>query len=353
LNVDEFDYELPPELIAQRPAELRDRSRLMVLDRETGERDHTTFDRLGSRLDHGDLLVLNDTRVVPARLFGTKSTGGRVELLLTERIASAESGEEDWRCLLRGSVRRGTAIEIGDGFVASVLERCADECVVRLGASSGTVEELIRRRGAMPLPPYIKRERVGPDPLDDEDRERYQTVFARNPGAVAAPTAGLHFTAEGLARLERAGVGHVFLTLHVGPGTFAPVRTTRVEDHSMHEERFVVGPEVADAVRVARRRGSRVVAVGTTVTRALEHCADPEGEVSAARGLSGLFVYPGYRFRVVDAMITNFHLPRSTLLMLVSAFAGRDRVLDAYRSAIRHGYRFYSYGDAMLLRSTR
>ena len=347
MNVADFDFELPAERIAQRPASRRDGSRLLVLDRETGALRHRRFSDLADLLNPGDLLVLNDTRVIPARLVGHKPSGGRVELLLVEPVEPGAIGGV-WRCLLKASrpPAPGSSIDFGQGCGARVLERDPIGWRVKLEAPGGRPEELLERVGQAPLPPYIRRDAAGPDAAD---RERYQTVFARQPGAIAAPTAGLHFTEELLQQLADAGIAHTFLTLHVGPGTFQPVTAQRVEDHRMHPEWFEIPADAARAVASARKSGGRVVAVGTTVVRTLESCAAEEGRVSPGRDHCSLFIYPGFRFRVVDALITNFHLPRSTLLMLVSAFAGRERVLAAYRQAIAAGYRFYSYGDAMLI----
>jgi S-adenosylmethionine:tRNA ribosyltransferase-isomerase len=347
MKVADFDYDLPRELIAQRPAPHRDRSRLLVLDRRTGAVDHRRFDDLAGLLRPHDLLVVNDTRVLPARLVGRKETGGRVELLLIERL---EDGPRQavWRCLLKASraPAPGQAFELGGGLRGEVLDREGDEWIVRVACVEDRLDDRLEQIGRAPLPPYIRRGRDGPD---DEDRERYQTVYARRPGAIAAPTAGLHFTAALLGRLGAAGIERVSITLHVGLGTFRPVTVERVEDHVMHEEWMEVSASLVEAVDTTRRRGGRVVAVGTTVVRALEACASGRGLVSGHRGRCGLFIYPGFRFRVVDAMITNFHLPRSTLLMLVSAFAGWEHTLAAYREAVASRYRFYSYGDAMLI----
>ena len=350
MTLDEFDYELPRERIAQHPLPRRDAARLLVLDRATGRLEDSGVGELAGWLDAGDLLVLNDTRVVPARLLGRKASGGRVELLLVERVAP---DEPVWRCLLRASRKPGVGarLELADDLSATVLGREADGLWLvgfeSRSSSLGSLEAALERAGRLPLPPYIER------PPAEDDRERYQTVFARRPGAVAAPTAGLHFTPELLGALAAAGIGTAWLTLHVGPGTFEPVRSERVDDHVMHAEVFEIPEATADALRVARERGARIVAVGTTVVRALEHVAKRDGEVHAARGACDLFIRPGFRFRVVDALLTNFHLPRSTLLMLVAAFAGRERVLEAYAHAMRERYRFYSYGDAMLVRSAR
>jgi len=338
VRLDDFDYDLPPGTIAQHPVVPRDRSRLMVL---CGSRiEHRRFEELAACLNPGDLLVVNDTKVIPARLIGEKPTGGRVELLLIER-----ERDSVWRAWLGGSrkPRAGSTIRFGAGLTAEVLARDERLWRVRFESTEGDVDKSLERAGTMPLPPYIERPPAG----NDADRERYQTIYAKRPGAVAAPTAGLHFTDRLLADLERRGIRRARLTLHVGPGTFQPVQVERVQDHVMHEERFELDESCAAAVRECRGRGGRVVAVGTTVTRVLEHCADEKREVAASRGATGLFVFPGYEFRCVDAMITNFHLPRSTLLMLVSAFGGRERILAAYRAAIDAGYRFYSYGDAM------
>ena len=346
MKVAEFDYELPEGRIAQQPSPRRDASRLLLLDRESGEVGHGRFNDLPSRLAPGDLLVFNDTRVRPCRLIGRKESGGRIELLVVGPAAS-EGAADTWRCLMQVSRKPapGSRLVFGGGTYAEVVERDGDAWNVRFPALRGGLEALLERIGRMPLPPYIRREDSAPDGLD---RERYQTVYAREPGAIAAPTAGLHFTEELLGTLCRAGVEFAEVTLHVGPGTFLPVRSERVEAHRMHAERFQLPGATADAIRRTRSRGGRVVAVGTTVVRTLEASAAEDGAVIAGRGSCDLFIYPGYRFRVVDALITNFHLPRSTLLMLVCAFAGRREVLGAYAEALRAGYRFYSYGDAML-----
>ncbi len=351
MRISDFDYELPEELIAQRPAGSREASRLLLLDRETGGVEHRTFSELPELLHPGDLLVLNDTRVLPARLLARKPTGGRVEVLLVERAGVDERGSV-WRCLLDTSrpPPPGTRLPVAEGFEVEILGE-AGAWEVRLLDAGGSPEERLEEVGRMPLPPYIRR--GDRDPLAPLDRERYQTVYARRPGAVAAPTAGLHFSAGLLERLEGRGVHLAYLTLHVGLGTFLPVRVERVEDHRMHPEAYELPEATAEAVAAARRRSARVVAVGTTVVRALEACATGAGLVRPGAGRCDLFVYPGFRFRVVDALVTNFHLPRSTLLMLVSAFAGREKVLEAYREAIESRYRFYSYGDAMLLVSAR
>jgi len=345
MKVERFDYELPSRLIAQRPMVRRDRSRLLVLERTTGAVEHRRFDQITDLVRRGDLLVLNDTRVVPARLVGQKATGGRVELLLVERLEATARGAI-WRSWLKASRKPepGSRLAFPEGVRATVLDRAGADWRVELESLEGPLDARLEQAGRPPLPPYIRRD---DDEADTEDRRRYQTVFARRPGAIAAPTAGLHFTESLLARLRDAGVEQAMLTLHVGLGTFQPLTVERVEDHRMHEERYDLPIAVARAVAATRERGGRVIAVGTTVVRTLEQCADGDGSVQAASGRSALFIYPGFRFRVVDAMITNFHLPRSTLLMLVSAFAGRQRLLEAYRDAVAEEYRFYSFGDAM------
>ena len=346
MDVRDFDYELPPERIAQAPAGARDGSRLLRLPPAGGPAHHR-FTDLPSLLRAGDLLIVNDTRVVPARLVGRKASGGRVELLLIERVEAGE-GRELWRAWLKASRKPAAdaALVFGHGLSGHIVEREGPSYLVRLECESGELGAALERAGRMPLPPYIKR----PDASHEgEDRERYQTVFAARPGAIAAPTAGLHFSAELLARLDAAGIRRTTLTLHVGLGTFQPVEADRVEEHRLHEEAYALPAAAAAPVDETRREGGRVVAVGTTVARTLESCAAAGGRVVPGAGRTALFIYPGFRFRVVDAMITNFHLPRSTLLMLVAAFAGRERVLAAYREAIAAGYRFYSYGDAMLV----
>jgi len=351
LELSDFDYDLPPERIAQQPTARRDTSRLMVLDRTGSAVEHCRFDQLPELLNPDDLLILNDTRVLPARLVGHKASGGRVEILLVERFGP-EGDAEVWRCMLKAArrPRPGSTIDLGHGVRAVIVEQADEYGLVRLEGRPG--QPLLAQLeviGSMPLPPYVKRASDRRPRVDD--RQRYQTIFARRPGAVAAPTAGLHFTDTLMQRLTRRGIDLAFLTLHVGPGTFLPVRSRRVEDHVMHEERFALPAATAAAVARARQSGGRVVAVGTTVVRVLEFQATRERGVRDGAGRCDLFIYPGFRFQVVDALLTNFHLPRSTLLMLVAAFAGRERVLSAYRTAIDSGYRFYSYGDAMLVAS--
>lgn len=339
----DFDYHLPESAIAQRPAE-RGGSRLLVIG-GAGEERHRAVAELPRILRPGDLLVVNDTRVIPARLFGRRRPGGgRLELLLAESIDS-----RSWDALVKPGRRAkpGTVIDFDGGLEAEVVGK-GEDGRYRLRFSR-EVEGDLERSGHVTLPPYIKR------PDDRADRADYQTVFARRPGAIAAPTAGLHFTSELLAELEAAGVEHAAVTLHVGTGTFNPVTVTLVHEHRMDGERYTVPAETAEAIHRTQARGGRVVAAGTTVVRTLETAAlesRQEDKVAAGEGRSELFITPGFRFRAVDVLLTNFHLPRSTLLMLVSAFAGRERVLAAYREAIERGYRF-SYGDAMLLERRR
>jgi S-adenosylmethionine:tRNA ribosyltransferase-isomerase len=337
----EFHYDLPRELIAQAPLAERSASRLLALDGATGAIDDGRFADLPDLLRAGDLLVCNDTRVLPARLAGKRSpSGGRVELML-ERVL----GSRRVLVQLRAShmPKPGAEIELAGGARALVDTR--DDNFVELTLDRDPLA-LWREHGDVPLPPYIERA------PDANDRERYQTVFARSPGAVAAPTAGLHFDAALLAKLEARGIERAFLTLHVGAGTFAPVRTERVEDHELHPEWLSVSADLCAAVARCRARGARVVAVGTTSVRALETAAR-NGELAPFAGESALFIYPGFRFRAVDALVTNFHLPESSLLMLVAAFAGREATLAAYRHAVAERYRFFSYGDAMLVTPAR
>jgi S-adenosylmethionine:tRNA ribosyltransferase-isomerase len=336
MRVADFDYHLPAELIAQHPPEERDGGRLLVLDRGSGGLTHREVRDLPDLLEPGTLMVLNDSRVIPARLWARRPSGGRVELLLLERLAE-EGGLVRWRAMLRSSKTPAAGeqltLDVGGGEQVTVVDR----------PHHGRCELLLPprapwRHGAMPLPPYIRRANVV------SDRERYQTVYAEEEGSVAAPTAGLHFTDELLGKIGAAGVELCRVTLHVGPGTFQPVRVEEVDEHRMEGERYSVPAETARAIARAQGEGRPVLAVGTTVVRTLESTGGAPGE-----GRTELFIRPGHRFRVVDRMLTNFHLPRSTLLMLVSALAGRERVLEAYAEAVQQRYRFYSYGDAMLI----
>jgi S-adenosylmethionine:tRNA ribosyltransferase-isomerase len=350
VDLAEFDYLLPADRIAQEPAARREEARLMLLPRVGAGCAHHTIADLPSLLRPGDLLVLNDTRVRRARLFGRKETGGEVEVLLLDRQERGCGGGETWSALVGGGARPGASLTLDGGIVAEALERPAGEdgeFVLALRAPGGEpIDDLLERVGTAPLPPYIRR-RPG-DPRAGADRERYQTVFARTLGSAAAPTAGLHLSPELLAALPAAGVEVTAVTLHVGRGTFQPIRAARLEEHRMHSEWCILTPEAAEAMTRARARGGRIVAVGTTVVRTLEARWGDAGPIPG-QGKVDLFLRPGDRFRAVDGLLTNFHLPRSSLLVLVSAFAGRERVLAAYREAIAAGYRFYSFGDAMLV----
>lgn len=349
MHIQEFDYELPAELIAQYPIEKRDQSRLMVLNRKNRSIEHRHFSDITDYVKPGDILVLNDTKVIPARLIGRKQSGGKVEVLLLKPHENGGVDENVWHCLINCSKKPKlhSTILFEQSLTAHIIEEKGEGFKVEF-SHEGDFEEILNSIGRTPLPPYIKREN-GAENDERLDRERYQTTFARSRGAVAAPTAGLHFTSELLDRIREKGVDVVFLTLHVGWGTFHPVRVEHVEEHRMHSEHHVLNASVASVVNEARKRKSRIVSVGSTATRSLESLADGQGVVQPGRGYTNLFIYPGYRFKIVDSLITNFHLPRSTLLMLVAAFAGRDFVFNAYREAIKENYRFYSYGDAMMI----
>jgi S-adenosylmethionine:tRNA ribosyltransferase-isomerase len=337
MRVAEFDYALPEELVAQHPAPERTRSRLLHLDGRTGALEDLLFTDLPRLMGPRDVLVLNDTRVIKARLTGRKSSGGRIELFV-ERLL----GEREVLALIRAShpPRQGSELLVGDGVRAEVIGR--EDDLYRLRLNDASAADLLERCGRVPLPPYITHT------PDANDAERYQTVYAERPGAVAAPTAGLHFDTAMLERLSAQGVRIARVTLHVGAGTFQPVRTETVEAHHMHRERFEVPQAAVDAIEDARSAGGRVLAAGTTALRALESAAHG-GRLEATAGETDLFVYPGYAFRVVDRLLTNFHLPKSSLLMLVAAFAGHMNIRRAYAHAIEHRYRFFSYGDAMLI----
>jgi S-adenosylmethionine:tRNA ribosyltransferase-isomerase len=343
-GIEQLEYDLPGERIAQEPLAERDAARLLCLARHGSALQHRRVRDLPELLAPS-LIVLNDTRVLPARLCGRKPTGGRVELLLVERVSGGGTCER-WLALARGKgLRPGTRAEFGAGELSAELCGRAESCFeVELRAEAG-VAQALARIGEVPLPPYIHRA------PDARDRTRYQTVYAAHDGAVAAPTAGLHLSERLLAELRARGHRVASLTLHVGPGTFAPLRSAELAAHRMHPEHYAVPEATAQALREARAEGRPVLAVGTTVVRALEAAADASGTVRAGRGTTSLFIYPPYRFRVVEALMTNFHLPRSTLLALVMAFAGVESVRGAYRAALDEGYRFYSYGDAMLIRS--
>lgn len=338
MKTSDFDYFLPPSSIAQTPVEPRHSSRLLVLDRTRPDLQHTTFWNLGAFLKPGDLLVINQTRVIPARIYAHKDTGGKVELLLLRQVDPCT-----WETLVGGKgMKTGRRLQVAPGLDAEVREEM--EGSRRLVRFSQPLAPFLNQIGEMPLPPYIHTHLDNP--------ERYQTVYARQEGSAAAPTAGLHFTPELMARLETMGIHFAQVTLHVGLDTFAPVTEEDPDEHVIHTEWCEVTPEAARAINTARQNGGRIVAVGTTSVRTLESAARNAGPgevVAPFSGPTSLFILPGYQFRAVEAMITNFHLPRSTLLMLVSAFAGRERMLDAYRQAVDAGYRFYSFGDAMLI----
>ncbi len=339
MKVEEFDYHLPQELIAQYPVQPRDASRMMVLRRSEKSIEHRVFREIVDILDDSYILVLNDTKVIPARLFGIKrETGAKVEVFLSRRLS-----EDVWECLARPAKRlkKGTVVEF-DGFCGEVKDVLDEGKRVLEFRPPKALSRLLPKVGAVPLPPYIRR------PPSAWDASRYQTVFAKKEGSVAAPTAGLHFTPEILHSLKEKGVEIVYVTLHVGLGTFKPVKVDVVEEHKMEEEFVEVSEEAARRINRGRAEGKKVLACGTTVVRSLESAAR-DGMLRAFSGWTNLFIYPGYRFNVVDALLTNFHLPRSTLLMLVCAFAGREFIMEAYHEAIRQNYRFYSYGDCMLI----
>lgn len=340
ITTKDFYYDLPPELIAQTPLADRSASKLMVVNRETGEVRHRHFRDIVTFLRPGDCLVMNNTRVIPARLYGEKEgTGGKIEFLLLRRIDL-----DTWEVILKPGkkAKPGSRFVFGGGLLhAEVLEIAEDGKRIVRFHYEGVFEELLDRLGEMPLPPYIKEKL--------SDRERYQTVYSKIDGSAAAPTAGLHFTPELLKEIEEKGVSLAYLTLHVGLGTFRPVSVENAEEHVMHTEHYEISAAAAEKINQTRKNGGRIIAVGTTSVRNLETVADANGLVRAQTGETNIFIYPGYRFKAVDALITNFHLPESTLMMLVSAFAGREHILNAYREAIANKYRFFSFGDAMYL----
>ena len=339
MQLAEFDFPFDPSLMAAQPEHPRDHARLLVLDRATGMLHHHRVADLPSLLDAGDLVVANDTKVLAARVAGRVVDTGRMLDILFVR----DLGQGLWEVFLKGRLRAGQVLEINDDVRLIIVERGRDRTTVRM-QGAGTVEQVMRTVGMMPLPPYIKRAPIG------EDRAWYQTVFARAEGAIAAPTAGLHFTERLLAGLHARDIGFTTVTLHVGPGTFRPVTSDRIEDHHMDAEIVEVSQQAAGMIQETKAQGGRIVAIGTTVTRALESAAGTNGQVQPFRGPTSLFITPGFIFRAVDVLLTNFHLPRTTLLMLVSAFAGTDRLREAYGTAVAARYRFYSYGDAMLIR---
>ncbi len=340
--VADYQFALPPELIAQVPAERRDHARLMVLDRSSDHRQHTDVQHLTDHLRPGDLLIVNDTKVIPARLFGCTASGAGIELLLVRPVT-----ESTWICLGKPArrLRPATVLRFADEVRATVIDTHRNGHYRIAFDANAPVCALLERQGEIPLPPYIRRP-DGPLPLD---RTRYQTIFATHPGAIAAPTAGLHFTDALVSSIGRKGISIAPVTLHVGPGTFLPVRCADFRQHAMEPEWYEIPAATATRIAAAKAAGSRIVAVGTTTTRALESAAAVTGTVQSSTGWADLFITSGHRFHVVDALLTNFHLPGSTLLLLVSAFAGRERILSAYTEAIAQRYRFYSYGDAMLI----
>lgn len=338
LRLSDFDYDLPETLIAQEPSVVRDRSRLMVVNRITNAIEHRIFSDIAEYLIPGDLLVLNNTKVFPCRLLARKAGGGKAEIFLL-----SERGPNLWDALVKGGLGKGKRLVVGPGVDAEITEEGEDSVRTVRFHGIDDIRTILPEIGKTPLPPYIKRDAA------EADRERYQTVYASQEGAVAAPTAGLHFTDELLRTLTAQGIQQTTVTLHVGPGTFQPVKVDHIRDHRMRPERYVLSAGAALDINRAHAEGRRVIAVGTTSVRTIETAASDDGIVLPGEGSSELFIYPGYVYKVVNGIITNFHLPKSTLLMLVSAFAGRERILAAYRSAVTEHYRFYSYGDAMLI----
>jgi S-adenosylmethionine:tRNA ribosyltransferase-isomerase len=341
LQLKDFDFDLPEGLIAQHPAEKRDECRLMVLNKDKGEIEHKVFKDIIDYLNPGDCLVLNDTRVIPARLIGAKEgSGGKIELLLLKRI-----DKDTWETLVKPGKKAkvGARFEFGDGILKAEVKEVAEEGnrIIKF-EYKGIFEEILDELGQMPLPPYITEKL--------KDKEQYQTVYSKNEGSAAAPTAGLHFTNELLDKIRKKGIKTVFLTLHVGLGTFRPVKVENIEQHHMHSEFYILSKESADTINDTKEKGGRVISVGTTSTRTLETIGDEKGRVKESTGWTDIFIYPGYKYRVVDGLITNFHLPESTLIMLVSALSSREIVMNAYERAVKEKYRFFSFGDAMFIR---
>jgi S-adenosylmethionine:tRNA ribosyltransferase-isomerase len=340
MKASDFYFDLPEELIAQVPLEERDSSRLMVLDKHSGEIEHKIFHDVLDYFNQGDTLILNNTRVLPARLIGEKEgSKGKIEFLLLKRLDN-----DRWECLAKPGKRAkvGTKFSFGDGKLKAEVKEIGEEGNRIIDFTyEGIFEQVLDELGQMPLPPYIHEK------LDD--KERYQTVYSKEKGSAAAPTAGLHFTNDLLDKIKAKGVNVAYLTLHVGLGTFRPVKVEDVENHNMHSEFYQLSKETADIINNTKKAGKRVIAVGTTSTRTLETIADSEGNLSESSGWTDIFIYPGYQFKVVDALITNFHLPESTLIMLVSALAGKENILNAYNTAVKEGYRFFSFGDAMFI----
>ena len=341
MNINDFDYNLPKELIAQTPLEERSSSRLLVLNKDNGNITHDHFYNVINYLKKGDVLVLNDTKVIPARLIGEKEdTKAVIEILLLKEL-----GEDNWECLARPCKRLkiGTVVSFGDGMLRARVTEKLDDGIIHIKlVYDGILMEILDKLGTMPLPPYI-HEKL-------KDQSRYQTVYAKNIGSAAAPTAGLHFTKDLLKEIENKGIIITYVTLHVGLGTFRPVEVDNILEHKMHSEFYTMSKETADVLNQAKKDGRRIIAVGTTSTRTLETIAsDNDGSFKECCGNTSIFIYPGYKFKAIDALITNFHLPKSTLVMLVSALAGRENILNAYKEAVNEKYRFFSFGDAMLI----
>ncbi len=347
MQVSEYDYELPEGLIAQMPVEKRDNSRMMVLDRNTKTLKHHHFYDIVDLIDENSILVLNDTKVLPARLYGTKSTGARIEVFLLE-----EKEKTIWSCLIKPSkrVKPDTIIKISEKLQVRAIKRLEEdgEWLVEM-LCNGEITNILHEVGNIPLPPYIQR-KIQTEEIKNFDMNRYQTVYAQKEGSVAAPTAGLHFTKEILKKLNKRNIEIAYVTLNVGLGTFRPVKCTRIEDHKMHSETFEINAQTADMINKAKANGKKVVAVGTTTVRTLETAFKQFGCIKECKSSSELFIYPPYKFNITDELITNFHLPKSTLLMLVSAFAGKDFIFEAYEEAIKEKYRFFSYGDCMYIK---
>ena len=340
MNLKDFYYFLPEELIAQEPIKKREESRLLIMKKNTRGMEHKYFKDIVNYLEKGDCLVLNDTKVIPARLYGVKqNTGGKMEFVLLKKV-----GQDNWEVMVKPGRRakKGAMFVFGNNeMTAEVIEEVEGGNRIVKFEYDGVFQNVLDRVGVMPLPPYIKKQLI--------DKERYQTVYARNDGSAAAPTAGLHFTNELLERLKKKGISITYVTLHVGLGTFRPVKVDVIEEHKMHAEYFEISQDTCDIINTVKEQGKKVVAVGTTACRVLETVSDDNGKVSPTNGWTDIFIYPGYKFKIIDALITNFHLPESTLLMLVSAFAGGEYVMRAYGEAIEQKYRFFSFGDAMLI----
>ena len=341
MKVSDFDYYLPEELIAQTPLEKRDTSRLLVLDKETGNVEHKHFYDIIDYLEKGDTLVLNDTKVLPARLIGTKEeTNAAIEILLLKNIK-----DDEWECLVKPArrIKIGTVVSFGNGELKAECTKIFDEGIRHSKLIyKGILLEILEKLGTMPLPPYIHEQL--------KDQNRYQTVYAKEVGSAAAPTAGLHFTKELLDKIEKKGINIAYITLHVGLGTFRPVSVENIEDHEMHSEFYTMSKEVAKTLNETRKNGKRIISVGTTSTRTIETIMNLYNEFKPCSGWTNIFIYPGYKFKGIDALITNFHLPKSTLVMLVSTLAGRENILNAYKIAVDEKYRFFSFGDAMFIK---